>query len=114
MPFSYLIKGHLFCILTQITTMSNIRLVENELKADKRLYLIAMLNFYAFDTDFYDSFDEAVLGFNNMLREIEISSYWKDGRHDGDCTKQCHSCFRCLVEEFTDEAKEMISKYLES
>ena len=25
---------------------------------------------------------------------------WGSGDHSGDCTKQCHTCLRCLYEEY--------------
>lgn len=33
---------------------------------------------------------------------------WSNGRHCGDCTKQPHTCLRCVMEEAEERAKELI------
>ena len=113
MPFSYVIKGHLLCLLTQITTMSNIRLVEKELKADKQLHLITALVALQ-DDGFWCDLEEYYPFFNKMIDKLFSLDEYKHGKHTLDCNGDTYICLRCCIEEYVDAAKEMISKYLES
>jgi len=46
-----------------------------------------------------------------MARRIEKSvdedPIWANGKHEGDCTKQPHTCSRCVLEDMEDRAREM-------
>jgi hypothetical protein len=46
---------------------------------------------------------------NSMLDSLETDPHWKDGKHSGDCTKECHSCLRCEVEGFYRDAERILN-----
>lgn len=49
-----------------------------------------------------ESVEEARL---NLDRVRGIFVMGKDAKHDGDCTKQCHTCLRCLTDDYRNNAR---------
>jgi hypothetical protein len=88
------------------------RLVEQEIKENPVLGLVAALNFAVFVGDEWDEeVEEACDRFYSMVKAIENpDDNWFNGVHCGDCTKVCGTCLRCLVEEFVDDAKKQLEK----
>lgn len=39
---------------------------------------------------------------------MSIYNKYKDSEHDGDCTQQPYSCWRCFIEDYIKEAESII------
>jgi hypothetical protein len=40
---------------------------------------------------------------------INMYNKYKDSKHDGDCTQQPYSCWKCFVEEYIERAQSIIN-----
>lgn len=49
--------------------------------------------------------DKAVWFARRLATAVDSDPMWANGRHDGDCTKQPHSCIRCQIEAYEADAK---------
>jgi len=47
----------------------------------------------------------------NLIDELKTTEYMKDGKHRGDCTHDCFTCSRCLLEDFYTEVYDMINEW---
>lgn len=56
--------------------------------------------------DFTDA-DKAVAWSRRLVENIDVNPMWANGRHQGDCTHDIHTCSRCLVEKFEAQARQM-------
>ena len=88
------------------------RLVEQELQANPTLNLIAGILYAQWDHE--DNIPEGVEHWNNVFLKTLATDYWVNGKHEGDCTSQAHTCCRCLVEDMTDQAKQLMEGYLKT
>ena len=43
-------------------------------------------------------YDDMLGRWPEMVRIMETDPHWANGKHFGDCTNQCQTCQRCLVE----------------
>ena len=82
-------------------------LVEQKLKENKQLNLIAALlfswsNFPYEDVQVLSCLDNWSKEINNMLTETPL------GSHSSDCLGLPHSCLRCLVESYTITAEKLL------
>lgn len=41
------------------------------------------------------------------IASVDNDPLWADGRHEGDCTKQPHTCSRCVLEDYEDRIRAM-------
>lgn len=48
---------------------------------------------------------DGLRGWAALMKACETDPLWSDGKHSGDCTRQSHTCARCLVECYRDAWK---------
>lgn len=89
-------------------------LVEERLRKDPQLFMVTALFRDAWEHDRRDpprTGDECLRAFNGLLMTVEDPALgpWANGAHNGDCTKTCHTCHRCLVEDYTEGAEKFLS-----
>lgn len=60
------------------------------------------------DADF-EKIEEGIDHWYKLKKSLEEEP-WRWGKHSGDCTKQCHTCNRCLVEQYQVRALELLNK----
>ena len=88
------------------------RLVEKELE-DRRLWVVAGLLAYSWDIEgFEDADDFLIRQWQPIIKTLSEHPAWKNGGHEGDCTKVPATCNRCFLERCVDEAKQLIEKHL--
>lgn len=87
------------------------RLVEKELE-DSQLWLVTGLIAHSWYIECHDDIDDFLGGkWGAIVQTLSEYPGWKDGGHEGDCTKVPVGCNRCLLESWVDEAKQLIAKY---
>jgi hypothetical protein len=52
--------------------------------------------------------EDAVAFARRIADGVDSDPLWADGRHDGDCTSQPHTCSRCVLEGYEDKARSLI------
>ncbi len=95
------------------TTEGGLPLIEEELKLNPQLALVtALIAFYWEEEDFTD-LSTFLPYWNAQVETLSTHPGWKNGRHEGDCTKVPSLCNRCRVEHLATEAKKWISTFTE-
>ena len=88
----------------------NLRMVEEELAADPRLRLVAVVSeMFAWERESLRGSNRAAWcrkTFDRLQKDD-----WRDGKHMGDCTGEPNTCYRCLVEEMVDDARKTLKAY---
>lgn len=85
-------------------------LIEHRLKADPFLFLAACSAVAWWQSedlkDPADAFDALL----KLIKAVENSDVWGQGKHSGDCTSHAHTCFRCMLEDYAETGERILSK----
>ena len=101
------------CLLSEsladsdIGRMTNPRLVENEL-SDRALFLATCISVGWWIGDDVDSAADVPRYLSELVEQLSKHPGWQDGGHEGDCTQQPATCYRCLIEGWADEGKQIL------
>jgi len=55
----------------------------------------------------FPTLEKAQLRWEDWLGALDTKE-WYDGKHFGDCTKECNTCMRCLVNNLRREAEDVL------
>ena len=99
-------------MISAIALNTMVRLVEKELE-DRRLWVVAGLLAYSLDPEGFDDGDDFLTRqWQPIIKTLSEYPAWKNGGHEGDCTKVPATCNRCFLEGRVDEARQLIEKHL--
>ena len=58
---------------------------------------------------FENSTAERSLAFMRQIESSLDNEPWANGKHSGDCTKTAHTCSRCFIENYEEQADKLLA-----
>ena len=55
-----------------------------------------------------EKIEDGILHWSALAESVDKDERWSDGRHSGDCTKEAHTCNRCLYTEYLNRAEYLL------